>query len=173
MRRPAPRPSRRTGRGVALVVVLVALAVMGLSAMTAWRLALHSDLAAGSLLSRVQARAAAEVALRACERELLEEPRAIAVIAARPAGTAWRDRRNWEGPAAAARSIAAGAPDGARPESWPQCLAEIASIAWDGGQVVQVTARGFGADLVRGADGAPTAGAVVWLQSTLTLEGMQ
>lgn len=159
--------------GVALVIALVVLAVIGLTSVAVMRGALNSDLLANHARIQGFASQAAQLALRYCESELLKKVPAIAVLDATPTGTPgqWEDFGQWFPEGGAAQTV---------PDAWlktadssiadsqrpPQCLAEHSAL---GGAAYIVTARGFSPDYSEDAKGRTQTGSVVWLQSQLLL----
>lgn len=160
--------ARSRQRGAALIVVLIALLAMALTAITAMRAALNADQVAGNLIAQTLAREAAYEALRYCERELLEDRPAIAILAApaEEAGPAWQDPAAWDGAQAQATSVSQSRSPGTQ-SPLPQCLAEASPL--DADEVVLITARGFSPDYLRDDGGQVLSGSVVWLQSLVSL----
>lgn len=169
-----PQRLRRGDRGVALVVVLVAMTVLVFMAFAALRGSMSADDVANALVAQSQARESAQLALRYCERELLEENPAVPSWPAPAASAppAWRTLAHWAGPTSIASRVPAAIwspPEGATPSPAPQCIAERSPLGAAGVEVVVVTARGFSADFAETPDGRSLSGAVVWLQSTVSL----
>lgn len=179
--------SRRGQSGVALIVALVMLVIIGLMSAAVLRGSLTSDLIANNARSQTLAQQEAELALRWCEREALDAVNGNAVAAgfaiqaeqadddantATPLPVLWDDFASWFGANKKAidvvddervtddSSVVAATP--------PQCMAEYTRLT-DGAltQVVIVTARGFSPDYQEDDDGRTRAGSVVWLQSVL------
>lgn len=171
VRRRASSASRQ--HGVALVVALVVLAVIGLTSVAVMRGALNSDLLANHARVQSFASQAAQLALRYCESELVKKTPAIAVLAANAVGTTghWEDFGKWFPEGGDAETV----PDAwlktadssiANSQRHPQCLAENSPL---GGGAYIVTARGFSPDYSEDDKGRTQTGSVVWLQSQVLL----
>lgn len=167
-----PRGSRRRlalHRGVALIVSLVMLALISLTAMAVMRAAQGVDSAASSMRIQLQAQQAAELALRWCERQLLQPNPAVTVHEPPDTGALWERFDNWSGSMALAATVPAELLSGAASPSYlPQCLAERRVLP-GGGEVVDVTARGFSHNYQPDALGRTRLGAAAWSQSTVLL----
>lgn len=160
-------------QGMALIVALVLLAVIGLTSAAVMRGSLNSDLMANTARVQSLATQAAHLALRYCESELVKPSPAIPVLAARASGEPgqWEDFGKWFPEGGDARTV---------PDAWlksadggvsatqrsPQCLAEHSPL---GGTAYIVTARGFSPDFSEDSRGRTQTGSVVWLQSQLLL----
>lgn len=163
-RRPA------TQQGVALILALVVLLVIGLTSVAVIRGSLNADLVAQNGRLQNFAQQSAQLALRYCEAQLTlaEDERVIEIQAAATPGH-WEDFDNW----------ADGGPAETLPDDWrqtgdssvvagvaPQCLVEVSTF---NASVYVVTARGFSPDFSADADGRTLAGSVVWLQSQVAV----
>lgn len=170
--RAATRISGRGARqhGVALIVALVVLVVIGLTSVAVIRGSLNSDLVANNARVQSFANQSAQLALRYCESQLIvsDDDRVIEIQAAATPGQ-WEDFDNWT-----AGGLAETVPD-----DWiktadssivastpPQCLAEKSTL---NASVYIVTARGFSPDYSEDANGRTLTGSVVWLQSQVAV----
>ena len=187
-----PHSSGQTGTrkpqgGLALVVVLVLLVVIGLSSASALRSATSAEQAGNNIRLQYLAQQYAEAALRYCEAELLKpDDQRVATlrqanlpevaVGASVAQSVWGQAASW-GPAGG------GAASKTRPpEAWfssslsafslpvaPECLAEQQLLPGEQRALV-ITARGFSPGyLADPLSGSTRAGAVVWLQSIVLL----
>lgn len=167
--------SRPRQRGVALIVALVVLVIIGLTSAAVMRGALSSDLVTNNTRVQTLATQAAQVALKYCELSLQAPPPIpITLLAEPPAGEdmAWTVFGNWsdvdkvntvpdEFMKSELSSFA--------PSRMPQCIAQRSSVGGTKPTIV-VTARGFSPDFQADADtGATVAGSVVWLQYILAV----
>ena len=162
---------RGPARGVSLVIAMLMLAVIGLCSAAVMRGATSAGQVSTNHRLLAQAGRNAQVGLRFCEGQLTQ-PAEGRTVAPWPAASApaWTRRDDWTGGGSAmaytlaARDINAGAP----PRVPPQCLLEATATA----DVYTVTARGFSPDFSADArTGATRTGSVVWLQSTVLLDG--
>ena len=170
------RVCRSTQRGVALIVALVMLVVIGFTSMAIMRGGLNADMLAHSARVQNFALQAAHLGLRYCEAQI-ERPEAVRAIVLHPAPTMeppqslWADFASWVGEDAKAVVVpdqAFGTPSSSiTPTARPQCLVEATGIP--GGQSYYVTARGFSPDFSADSAGRTKTGSVVWLQSTVAL----
>lgn len=170
------RARQRSQQGVALIVALVMLVVIGFTSIAIMRGSLNSDMVANNARVQNFAMQAAQLGLRYCESQI-DLPEADRVIVLHPAPTAstsdylWEDFDNWFGSSPKAVVV----PDDVlktsnssiTPNAKPQCLVEATGIA--GGQSYYVTARGFSPDFSADSKGRTKTGSVVWLQSTVAL----
>lgn len=162
-------------RGVAMVVALIMLLVISMTSVTVMRGALNADMVVNNVRTQMVAEQAARIAMRYCEREVVKAAPAITVYdaAAAPAPAHWSTLSNWVGGTAKAsavpESLMVSDYSAYRSGKRPQCLAEKSALT-DGTVVYVVTARGFSPDFMESGSGQTVAGAVVWLQSTLTLK---
>ena len=170
-----PRRSRAAPQeGVALIVALVVLVVIGLTSVAVMRGSLSSDLVANNARVQNFASQAAQMALRYCEDQLIK-PAAdqdIEVQAAVAAGQPghWESFSSWNAKTGGTAEV---------PDDWvsssdssivltvkPQCLAEKSPL---NSSAYIVTARGFSPDYTADDDGRTLTGSVVWLQSQILL----
>ena len=169
------RPGRARGpvrqQGVALIVALVVLMVIGLTSVAVMRGSLNSDLVANNARVQSFANQAAQMALRYCESELLlgDDDRTITIQAASDPGS-WTTFGNWFPAGGMAETV---------PDDWmasddssvvvsvkPQCLAEKSGL---NPAIYIITSRGFSPDYSEDEDGRTLTGSVVWLQSQVAL----
>lgn len=168
-----PRGRACRQQGMALIVAMVVLAVIGLTSVAVMRGSLNSDLIANNARVQSFASQAAHLALRYCESELLKKSPAITILAATSSKEPghWEDFGKWFPEGGDAQTV---------PDTWlksadssiastqraPQCLAEHSPL---GGAAYIVTARGFSPDFSEDSKGRTQTGSVVWLQSQLLL----
>ncbi len=179
MRRRAVRIARRPGRaqrGATLMVAMVMLVAIGLTSVAVMRGALSTDQMVGSTQQQTLARQAAETALHYCEQQAaLVVPAPGFVVLDAPVGAAaeaWTVFANWYAADRANTVPAAAIKSSQRltaPASLPRCIVQRKRVPSGDGALV-VTVRGFSPDYAEGADRRPSAGAAVWLQSTLRLQ---
>jgi type IV pilus assembly protein PilX len=178
MTRTAFRPSRarrfssqRPQRGVALIIALVVLVVIGLTSVAVMRGSLNSDLVANNARVQSFAAQAAQMGLRYCESELIlsDDDRTIVIQPASNPGS-WTAFDNWFPAGGTAETV---------PDAWlasadssvvvstkPQCLAEKSPL---NPSIYIITARGFSPDYSEDDDGRALTGSVVWLQSQVAI----
>lgn len=176
---PSPRRAGRVRpaaqRGVALLVALVMLVIIGLASASVMRGALSSDLVAQNTRVHTLAMQAAQIGLAYCERLLNDTTPAdgsdLDKLQAEPgagAAHAWNSLANWT--AANVHTVPddwmASANSTFSPETLPQCMVQQLADTASGDHVFEVTARGFSPDYSAG-DGGTATGSVVWLQSRL------
>ena len=170
------RSNMRSQQGVALIVALVMLVVIGFTSIAIMRGSLNSDMVANNARVQNFAMQAAQLGLRYCESQI-DLPEADRVIDLHPAPTSsgseymWENFDNWFGSSAKAvvvpDDVLKTANSSITPNTRPQCLVEATGIA--GGQSYYVTARGFSPDFSADSKGRTKTGSVVWLQSTVAL----
>lgn len=173
--------------GLALVVVLVLLVVIGLSSASALRSATSAEQASNNIRLQHLAQQYAEAALRYCEAELLKpDGQRVATlrqanlpevaVGASTVQSIWGQAASWgvAGGGAASKTRP--------PEAWfssplsafalpfgPECLVEQQLLPGQQRALV-ITARGFSPGyLADPLSGSTRAGAVVWLQSIVLL----
>lgn len=172
-----PRPRQRQ-RGVAMIVALVMLVVIGFTSVAVMRGAMSADAVAHNARVQSFAMQAAQVALRYCERQLTlgvsdRDPNFTAYSApVSPAAYEWESYASWHtGSGRKAMALPAGvvvtADSSAANVKSPECLAQQRAGTPTNWWVV--TARGFSPDYSADSDGRTTSGSVVWLQSTLSV----
>jgi type IV pilus assembly protein PilX len=170
--RPAPQ------QGVALIVALVVLVIIGLTSAAVMRGALSSDLVTNNVRVQSLASQAAQVALKYCEKQL-ETPGGLPPdFNLRPKPDPdhpeldWETFGNWSN-----ADIVNNVPEefmkselsSIWPSKMPQCIAQYTEFG--GKDAVVITARGFSPDYQANDDtGATEAGSVVWLQYLLALK---
>ncbi len=184
------RPSRSPGRsqrGVVLVIALVLLAVIAVTSAMAMRLALFGGIVGQNLRAQSLAMQAAETGLRHCEGRVGVDPFTTPMLAdagGQADDREWQLEANW---ADRAIAVPAALVDGALDANQrPQCLIRMLSLdeyrrfapprpdtisgesrGIDAERFVfyRITSRGFSPDFRRGSNGQSTSGAEVWLQS--------
>lgn len=170
------RQNMRSQHGVALIVALVMLVVIGFTSIAIMRGSLNSDMVANNARVQNFAMQAAQLGLRYCESQI-DLPEADRDITLHPAPTGsatdflWENFDNWFGanPKAVVvpDDVLKSAQSSITPAAKPQCLVQATGIA--GGQSYYVTARGFSPDFSADSKGRTKTGSVVWLQSTVAL----
>lgn len=161
-RRPCGPTPRHAQSGVVLIVVLIMLVVIGLISATSMRSALTADQISNNARLESLAKQAAQIALRFCEAQVTQDAPVITIQAA---GTkAWQSYNNWKSNMATTMTAdyMKSADSAFTPSNRPQCMAEVSP---DSADLYIVTARGFGPDY----DATTNAGAVVWLQSFVSV----
>lgn len=171
----SPRHGHPAGqRGVALIVALVVLVVIGLTSVAVMRGSLSSDVVANNARVQNFATQAAQMALRYCESQVVlpTADQDIAVQAAVAAGQPghWESFASWNTKTGGTAEV---------PDDWlassdssivlpvkPQCLAEKSPL---NASIYIVTARGFSPDYTADDDGRTLTGSVIWLQSQVLL----
>lgn len=174
-RRAAPRRcAARVGnqRGVALMVALVMLVIIGFMSVAVMRGALSADTVANNTRTRNFALQSAQVALGYCERRILDPSFSANIQPLSGSGQAdlWGQFSSWEGASKKAfeipRDVLRSSDSSiATDVRTPECLVE--QIAGSGGKWYVTTARGFSPDYAPDSSGNATAGSAVWLQSTM------
>jgi type IV pilus assembly protein PilX len=163
------RVPMRSQQGVALIVALVMLVVIGFTSIAIMRGSLNSDMVANNARVQNFAMQAAQLGLRYCESQI-DLPEADRVVDLHPEYM-WENFDNWFGSSAKAvvvpDDVLKTANSSITPNTRPQCLVEATGIA--GGQSYYVTARGFSPDFSADSKGRTKTGSVVWLQSTVAL----
>lgn len=173
VRRGSGRGRAASQRGVALLVALVMLVVIGLTSVSVMRGALSSDLVANNTRVQTLAHQAAQIGLAYCERLLDDSTPGDGSDMSKLQQTAARqpaffnDLANW------ADANVHKVPEGwmasedstFTPEAEPECMVEQLQDTLYGDKDFAVTARGFSPDYSADDDGNPASGSVVWLQS--------
>ena len=164
-------PDRAHGRGVALILAMLVLVLVGLASAAIMRDAISGSQVVNNGQLLAQAGQFAQVALRLCERQLTlpSAQRSVATLDAQTP-PAWTRQPLWtDGPALRAHVLGASDISSAvQPRVAPRCMVEASALSG----AFTVTARGFSPDFAADPDsGAPRAGAVVWLQSTVLVAG--
>lgn len=161
------RRKRAGARGIAIVVVLVAVTVLSFTAIAALRGSASALQVSDNAVAQAQARAAARTALRYCERAWQSGSAAIEVAAASTGAPAWTSAAQWFGPSSAATSVpnALWRSDAGEP---PRCMLQASAVAASGVDVVIVTARGFSPGFTADEAGRSGGGASAMLQSVVT-----
>lgn len=156
-------------QGVALLIALVMLVIIGVSSVSIMRGALNSDLIANNTRTQTLAMQAAQIALRYCEDDLLKNVRLLPMLPLAPANQ-WETFGNWsdldkvsELPSRYMESAASTFV----PSTLPQCM--IQQVMVGAKKACQITARGFSPDYSADDDGNTESGSVVWLQSTIAV----
>lgn len=167
-----PCRSHHGERGVALLVALVVLVIIGLMSASIMRGALSSDLIANNTRVQTMAAQAAQIGLRYCEDQGRQNVPGITVLpaAATEAEMAWHTYGSW-GDVNIVNEVPSDRMTSEystfAPAKAPQCIAQQMVIG--GAAVLQVTARGFSPDYSADETGFTSTGSVVWLQSIVSL----
>jgi type IV pilus assembly protein PilX len=179
-RLPLGRPGhlRPAQRGVALLVALVMLVIIGLTSVSVMRGALSSDLVANNTRVQALAHQAAQLGLAYCERLLNDSTpsdgsdmqKLHTTLATEP--SFFNDLSNWT--EANVHTVPddwmASDTSNFTPETKPQCMVEQLNDTDNKDHDFAVTARGFSPDYDRDDDGNTVSGSVVWLQSRVLYE---
>lgn len=169
------RGRRSRERGVALMVALVMLVIIGIASVSIMRGALSSDLVANNTRVQTLATQAAQIALRYCEDEVVKARTGIAtpVVVLLNSTGAWNALPIWADDASV-NTVPAQYMESANstfvPTTMPQCMAESRIMPGTGGkEIFDITSRGFSPDYSADANGNTASGSAVWLQSTFHL----
>jgi type IV pilus assembly protein PilX len=167
-------------RGVALIVALVVLVIIGLTSAAVMRGALSSDLVTNNTRVQTLATQAAQVALKYCETQLgLPPPIPIILLPAPPDPDTpldWLDFGNWsdvDKVNTVKEEYMKSELSTFAPSRMPQCMAQRSTVGVGAAAkpTIVVVARGFSPDYqADGNTGATLAGSVVWLQYILAVE---
>lgn len=157
-------------RGVALIVAMIVLVIIGLTSVSVMRGAFSSDQLINNSRVQTLAAQAAQIALRYCEAKAndpnLDPNKFHLGASASQNDLNWLTYANWS----SGNNIVNDVPDEymATAESTfvattaPQCIAQCTVLA-DGKRVLQTNSRGFSPDYSED----DSTGSVVWLQSTV------
>ncbi|HSI49256.1 MAG TPA: hypothetical protein VLA61_13365 [Ideonella sp.] len=171
----------RRQQGFVLIVAMVMLVIIGLMSASVMRGALSADVVANNARSQASAMQAAQIALRYCEREVAKVPAGVTVLAApadndgdlhTPGPTNWNTFANWKDASKRTEltdDIMRSEDSSFKPSHMPQCMAENVTLEDATTTAIVITARGFSPDYQETDEGKSTAGAAVWVQSTLKL----
>lgn len=182
MRQPAfdLRLNAPSARGFSLVVVLLLLGAIALVSAAALRRSAGSTQLARAQLMRAWAHEQAQAGLLYCEAQLLLPSAARvpalaqgAIALSKPAQPVWTSPALWRAGSALLEAPVAAVTPGSKP---PVCFVEMQALPEQAQAlpIYIVNARGFSPDHQADASsGATTAGAVVWLQSTLLIDNAQ
>lgn len=164
---------RRGERGVALMVALVMLVIIGIASVSIMRGALSSDLIANNTRVQTLAMQAAQIGLRYCEDEAVKHAKTLPTVVHvldDSGDRAWETLGNW-GDADKVNEVPSEymSSDNSTfvPGTSPQCMVQQKNLS--GQTIYEVTARGFSPDYAADEDGSTASGSVVWLQSMLRL----
>jgi type IV pilus assembly protein PilX len=171
------RNSKAAGaeRGVALIVAMIVLVIIGLTSVSVMRGALSSDQLVNNSRVQTLASQAAQIALRYCEAQANAPSLPPGFNLGASAGANdmdWLKYSNWS----SGNNIVNDVPDeymetaestfGATKA--PQCIAQCTVLPDAKTKVLQTNSRGFSPDYSdEDADGYADSGSVVWLQSTV------
>jgi type IV pilus assembly protein PilX len=160
-------------QGVALIVALVVLVIIGLTSAAVMRGALSSDLVTNNTRLQSLATQAAQVALTYCEVSVTQPPPLPITLLAAPAGgekLAWETFGNWtdvDKVNTVPQEFMKSGLSSVAPSQMPQCIAQRSTAGT--APTIVITARGFSPDFQADATGATVAGSVVWLQYILAV----
>ena len=161
--------AKRAQGGVALLVALVVLVIIGLTSASVMRGALSTDLVANNTRVQTLATQAAQIGLRYCE--IQADVDAGGDAAALPAAPAdyWNTYAHWAENKVGIYKVPVDYMQSENgtftPDHLPDCMVQKLQL---GPQVAyQVTSRGYSPDYSTDEDGFTESGSVVWLQSTV------
>lgn len=180
---------RRHQSGISLIIVMIMVAIIGLTSAAAIRNATSGERATNNIRMQNLAQQYAEAALRYCEAEVSKadadrvatlRDANIVQTAFQVSPAAWEQTVTWagvagSGGASSSRTVVPQAQiksvnSSVTPATLPQCAAER-QVMSDGSTAVVLTARGFSPGYTADAgSGLTTGGSVVWLQSILLLQ---
>lgn len=187
MKKPYPLSPARRQRGIILAISMVMMAVIAISSTFALKAAMTQDYIGAGQRARSQALQAAEAALRYCEAAIsapTPTPDQLALVVhpvpedAADVRPMWQRPDTWNGANAGRINVIpngfAFAPDHTSYNRRPECVIDrmelrpVNSSNKDLSPVpFTITARGFSPDFDSAADGTPTNGAVVRIQSVI------
>jgi len=158
--------------GVALIVALVMLVVIGLTSAAVMRGALSSDLVTNNTRLQTLALQAAHVGLSYCERKASDDIPTIPILPSSGASApaSWEVYDNWRDESKVVRVTAehmASENSTFVPTHLPECMVERTPIDGGSDKVYVVTSRGFSPDYAADDEGHTLSGSLVWLQSTI------
>lgn len=180
------RGRRSRSHGIVLVLALILLVVMTVSSVVAMRAATSSDMVSQNLRAQNLALQAAEIALRYCEGQIINNA-AITLLPAMSATIVdeWRTEGNW----GASNKVPAGfLGTSVSYDRVPECIVrrlsyedvytatqialttitpEQRGVSAGNVFIYRITARGFSPDYQRNAAGVSISGAEAWVQSTI------
>jgi type IV pilus assembly protein PilX len=177
---------RRSQRGVVLVIALLMLVVISLVASLSVRNATSSEAVSGSVRTTQLAMQAAEVALRYCERSVVDIVNSTTTFTTNFAAgniqpysstPKWTSTTLWDTTNTAVFVLPATSVNASGISTtfarMPECMVETipeanASGATTATNTYVITARGFGPEVTSAAGTRPT-GSEVWLQSTIVI----
>jgi type IV pilus assembly protein PilX len=165
---PIRRLHRRDQGGIALIIALIVLVIVGLTSASVMRGALSSDLVANNTRVQTLAAQAAQIGLRYCE-----DKTNVSIVPLLPnPPNQYETLDNWKDSSGLINKVPEDYMQSAnstfKPFNMPQCMVQEASVA--GNVVYQVTSRGFSPDYSADPAGNTGTGSVVWLQSTVFLK---
>lgn len=187
--RPGTYGRRSRSGGVVLVLALVLLVVMTVSSVVAMRGATASDMVSQNIRSQNLALQAAEIALRYCERQLMNSG-TLNVFSLNNGAVRdeWRTASNWTDTTRVNTTPSSFLGSTVTYATAPQCIVRrlsydemYGSIDMDqitirpedrGVQpgsvfIFRITARGFSPDFQRNSSGKSISGSEAWVQSTI------
>lgn len=160
-------PQRGSERGVALIVALVVLVIIGLTSASVMRGALSTDLVANNTRVHTLATQAAQIGLRYCEAEAaIDAGGQPAALPLAPADY-WNDFSHWSEDKIGIYTVPSDYLESQNstftPAQLPQCMVQKITV---GAQTAyRVTAKGYSPDYSADENGNTGSGSVVWLQS--------
>lgn len=165
---------RRQQRGVALLVALVVLLIIGLTSASVMRGALSTDLVANNTRVQTLAMQAAQIGLRYCEAMAKTEvdtgnPMSLPVS---PTGY-WNNYEHWAENKVGIYKVDVSYMESENgtftPEYLPDCMVQKLSVGVGANAKIayQVTSRGYSPDYSTDEKGFTESGSVVWLQSVV------
>lgn len=170
MKRRCHPKSHNSQGGVALIVALVVLVIIGLTSAAVMRGALNSDLVTNNTRVQSLANQAAQVGLKYCEA--MWNAGALPPFNVIPVGdTGWDIFTNWSD-ASKVNDVPVDYMQSAQssfvPDKLPQCMAQRSTVGAPPAPILVITSRGFSPDY-KEDDGRTERGSVVWLQYILAI----
>lgn len=163
-------PRRADQRGVALIVALVVLVIIGLTSASVMRGALSTDLVANNTRVKTLATQAAQIGLRYCEaKAAIDAGGQPATLPLNPLDY-WSEVKHWSEDKIGIYSVPADYLESQnstfKPEHLPQCMVQQITVGVGGQTAYRVTAKGYSPDYSADEEtGATESGSVVWLES--------
>ena len=163
----------RRQRGVTLLVALIVLVIIGLTSASVMRSVLSTDLVANNARVQTLATQAAQIGLRYCEAQAINDANGTPGALPEVPADYWSDVGHWSeaktGIYDVPEDFMLSANGTFSPAHLPQCMAQKATL--DGKTTYVVTAKGYSPDYDDADnDGYTDSGSVVWLQSIVYLK---
>lgn len=164
---------RRRQRGVTLLVALIVLVIIGLTSASVMRSVLSTDLVANNARVQTLATQAAQIGLRYCEAQAINDANGTPGALPEAPADYWSTYSNWSqsqtGIYEVPEDYMLSAHGTFSPAHLPKCMAQKATLA--GKTTYVITAKGFSPDYDDSdGDGYTDSGSVVWLQSIVYLK---
>lgn len=160
-------PAKRAQNGVALLVALVVLVIIGLTSASVMRGALSTDLVANNTRVQTLAMQAAQIGLRYCEIKADQDAGGDASALPDAPASYWSTYEHWSENKVGIYKVPVDflqSENGTfTPDQLPDCMVQKLPV---GTKVAyQVTSRGYSPDYSADGNGFTESGSVVWLQS--------